>query len=95
METQSKIRTCIYQACQKKADHHGSLTPASGQFNLIRSEGNKRDVQRLATGQSLNTAEPGGTGRRQEWKEKKEETEKVHFSVGDRAGACFYIQVQG
>lgn len=35
IERQREIRTCIYQACQKKANHHGSLTAASGQFNLI------------------------------------------------------------
>lgn len=38
VEQQKEIRTCIYQACQKKANHHGSLATASGQFNLIRSE---------------------------------------------------------
>lgn len=42
IERHREIRTCIYQACQKKANHHGSLTAASGQFNLIWSEANKR-----------------------------------------------------
>lgn len=34
----TEIRTCIYQACQKKTKHHGLVTTASRQFNLIRPE---------------------------------------------------------
>lgn len=42
-EREREIRTRIYQVCQKKTDHHASLTGASGQFNLIRCEADMRD----------------------------------------------------
>lgn len=68
IETLREIRTCIYQACQKKANHHGSVTTVSGQFNLIRSEANKRDpAEAPPTLQTLNKTLLGET-ERQKWR---------------------------
>ncbi|KAG8012955.1 Neuritin-like protein [Nibea albiflora] len=42
-EAQGEIRTCIYQACQKEANHHGSLTAASGPLALTRRDAKRRE----------------------------------------------------
>ncbi len=76
IKTQKEIRTCIYQACQKKANHHGSVTTASGQFNFISSEANKRDpAEAPPTLETLNKTHQGET-ERQKWK-RRNSTQKV------------------
>lgn len=93
-DAEIEIRTCIYQACQKKSDHHGSLTTASGQFNLIWSDTNKKtSCKSSSTLETLNEAHRRRTERQKQMKETVD-TEKPAVLWRTNEEGIYFSQVQ-